>query len=113
MPNIPPASPNTPLVGFSLPDGASRVYYLSPQSDVISPLYDVIELAWIGSSWVSNNITSLAGASLVSSINALAGFCLPDGASRVYCFDNQNHVIELAWVGHWVSNDLMEIATPQ
>jgi hypothetical protein len=102
-----PGSSVAPLTCFGLGGSAPRVYFEG-----------VFELAWNegGNNWVRSDVTALAGAPPGGS-EFLTCFGVgggdhpwPSGSDpRVYQLDSNRHVVELAWVGGWVHNDLTAI----
>jgi hypothetical protein len=77
----------------------------------------VHELAWVGSSWNTTDLTAVTNAPPAAAAgSALASHDNPTGlvGSRVYFTDDAGHVHELAWVGSsWNTTDLnIELAPP-
>jgi hypothetical protein len=89
----------------------SRVYFISSDDHVH-------ELAWIGNTWNTTDLTSGAGAPSAISGSALHSHNTSvgppaGGASRAYFISGDNHVHELAWTGStWNTTDLSILIQP-
>lgn len=79
-----------------------RVYYFTASGHVM-------ELAW-GGGWNATDVTSSGGGVLAAYGSALTAMTVGTASSsprpRVYYFDVQGHVQELAWVFGWHSGDI-------
>jgi hypothetical protein len=106
-------APGSPLTCFAA-DGNARVYYTDPNLSLSS-------LAWVAGGWYVDSLTTAAGSfqaifqrgqGVVREGSALTCFGVNGTQPRVYFFDENNHVNEMAWVGgnetggNWVNNIL-------
>jgi fucose-binding lectin len=101
-------APNSALVGVKLDANNVRVYYVSAAD------LHVRQLAWTGSSWSAQDLTSLSNGQSAGRADALAAFAVTDGSgssfARVYFVGSDRHVYELwAWgtVSGWGCHDLV------
>jgi hypothetical protein len=87
-----------------------RVYYIDENGRVQ-------ELAWVGR-WVWNDLFSELPSNQIPKVHKARMFAIAamgTGAnrdSRVYYLDNTGRVQQLAWVGHWVWDDLFSELPP-
>ena len=105
-------TPPPPITGSALAShdfGGSRVYFIDSDNNVH-------ELAWVGSSWNTTDLTVVAQTDGKHPPPAIAGSALAShdsGGSRVYFIGSDNHVHELAWVGSsWNTTDLIYVTAP-
>ncbi len=109
--NAPAALRGSPLTGFAIDRDNLRLYYFSATGDLI-------ELAWGNKNgWTHGNLSTRVPAPRSRPGSALSGLTLPFGATqrnteqqvvavgsapRVYYFDVNGMVVELAWAnGRW------------
>jgi hypothetical protein len=96
---IPLSNIGSPLACFGVNNSDSRVYYVTDNI--------VCELRW-ANGWKFNNLDGQVpgGTTTRSPMTALACFGVNNSDLRVYYFDNNNEVNELAWANKWVRNPL-------
>jgi hypothetical protein len=108
------AAPGTPLTCFGAGGTVTRVYFLYTDNHVwelgwdTSPVGDLVGNPPIG--WYTTDITAASGAGPAAAGSPLTCFGFQGSATRVYYFDQNNHVNELAWEGHWVNTDITAAA---
>jgi Fungal fucose-specific lectin len=95
------------LTCFGVNAQATRVYYLNGSSQVC-------ELAWDNSNWVTTNVSVDASvANGASPSSALTCFGVSGQYTRVYYFDRNSQIWELAWDnGKWLPTNLNTVAKP-
>jgi hypothetical protein len=93
------AVPGSSLACYGVGGDQARVYYIGADDDGTNP--SVFELAWEGG-WVPpNDLGALTGAPTPALTSSLTCYGVDEIEARVYYWDINGNVNELAWDGGW------------
>jgi hypothetical protein len=103
---------NQTAFGFGGPGG--RIYYQDRNGHVNELAWDVENsFQHPEGKWVHNDVTGLAGAPAGDAGHltclGIGGVLLIPPSPHIYYLDQNQHVIELVWVGRWIFTDLTAI----